>query len=48
MTPYIQNSPPSNILNTSENVLDSFETTPTLSMQRNLIETTKKANNTTW
>ena len=46
MTPYIQNSPSSKILNTFGNILDSFETTPSLSMQMNLIETPKKANDT--
>ena len=44
MIPYIQNSPPSKILDTSENILNSFETTPSLSTQINLIETPKKAN----
>ena len=44
MIPYIQNSPPNKILDTSENILDSFETTPSLSTQMNLIETPKKAN----
>ena len=43
MIPYIQNSPPNKILDTSENILDSFETTPSLSTQMNLIETPKKA-----
>ena len=42
--PYIQNFPPSKILDTSEKVLDSFEKTPSLSTQINLIETPKKAN----
>ena len=42
--PYIQNSPPSKILDTSENILDSFETTPSLSTQMILIDTPKKAN----
>ena len=41
---YIQNFPPSKILDTSEKVLDSFEKTPSLSTQINLIETPKKAN----
>ena len=45
MIPYIQNSPPSQILDTSENILDSFETTPSLSTQMNLIEARKKAKN---
>ena len=39
MIPYIQNSPPSKVLDTSENILNSFETTPSLSTQMNLIET---------
>ena len=43
MIPYIQNSPPSKILDTSEIIYDSFETTPGISMQMNLIETPKKA-----
>ena len=42
--PYIQNSPPSKILDTSENILDYFETTPSLCTQMNLMETPKKAN----
>ena len=42
MIPYIQNSPPSQILDTSENILDSFETTPSLSSQINLLEAPKK------
>ena len=42
---YIQHSPPSKILNTSENLLDPFEITPSLSTKMNLIETPKKANN---
>ena len=37
MIPYIQNSPPSKILDTFENILDSFETTPNLFTQANLI-----------
>ena len=37
MIPYIQNSPPSKILDTFENILDSFETTPNLFTQTNLI-----------
>ena len=40
----MQNSPPSKILDTSENVLDSLETTPSLSTKVNLKETPKKAN----
>ena len=44
MFPYIQNSPPSKILYTSENILDSFETTPSSSTQMNLIETPERAN----
>ena len=44
MIPYIQNSPPSKILDTSESILNSFKTTPSLSTQMNLIETPKKAN----
>ena len=32
----IQNSPPSKILNTFENILDSFETTPSLCTQNQL------------
>ena len=44
MIPYIQNSSPSKILDTSENILNSFETTPSLSTQMNLTETPKKAN----
>ena len=39
MIPHIQNSPPNKILDTSENILNSFETTPSLSTQMNLIET---------
>ena len=42
--PYIKNSPPSKILDTSEDILNSFETIPSLSTQTNLIETPKKAN----
>ena len=42
--PYIQNSPPSKILDTSENIFDYFETTPSLCTQMNLMETPKKAN----
>ena len=42
--PYIQNSPPSKILDTSENMLDSFEATTSLSTQVNLKETSKKTN----
>ena len=45
MIPYIQNSPSSKILDTSENLLDSLEKTQSLSTQVNLIETPKKANN---
>ena len=41
--PYIQNSPPSKILDTSGNILNSFDTTPSLSTQINLIATPKKA-----
>ena len=44
MIPYIQNSPPSKILDTSENILDYFETTSGLCTQMNLMETPKKAN----
>ena len=44
MIPYMQNSQPSKVLDTSENILNSFETTPSLSTQINLIETPKKAN----
>ena len=44
MFPYICNSPPSKIFDTSENILSSFETTPSLSTQMNLIKTPKKAN----
>ena len=44
MIPYIQNSPPSKILDPSENILNSFETTTSLSTQMNLIETPKKVN----
>ena len=44
MIPCIQNSPPRKILNTSGNVLDSLETTPSSSTQMNLIETPKKVN----
>ena len=44
MIPYIQNSLPSKILDTSENTLDSFGTMPSLSTQMNFIETPKKAN----
>ena len=44
MIPYIQNSPPSKILDTSENILDSFKTTPSLFTQMNFIDTPKKAN----
>ena len=43
MISYIQNSPPSKILDTFENILDSFETTPSLCTQMNLIETPKKS-----
>ena len=42
---YIQNSPSSKILDTSENPLDSFEGTPSLYTQVNLIETPTKADN---
>ena len=41
MFPYIQNYAPSKILDTSENILDSFATTSSLSTQMNLIETPK-------
>ena len=44
MIPYMQNFPPSKILYTLENILDSFETTPSLSPQMNLAETPKKTN----
>ena len=44
MFPYIYNSKPSKIFDTSENILSSFETTPSLSTQMNLIKTPKKAN----
>ena len=40
----MQNFPPSKILYTLENILDSFETTPSLSPQMNLAETPKKTN----
>ena len=46
MISYIKNSPVSKILDASENILDSFEKTPSLSMQMNLIETPKKTNDT--
>ena len=46
MIPYIQNSPPSKNLDTSENILDSFEIKPSLSTQMNLIETPKNASDT--
>ena len=36
ITPYIQNSLPSKILDTSENILDFFETMSSLSSQMNL------------
>ena len=42
MIPSIQHSPSSKILDTSENLLDSFEAMPSLSMQVNLIETPKE------
>ena len=42
MIPYIQNYPSSKILDTSENNLNSFETSPSLSTQIKLIETPKK------
>ena len=45
MIPCIQNSPSSKMLDTSDNLLDSFETMPSLSTQMNLIETPKRANN---
>ena len=38
--PNIQNSPPSKIIDTSENILDSFETTLSLSTQ--MIKTPKR------
>ena len=44
MIPDIQNSRSSKILDNSENLLDSFETTPSLSTQVNLIETPKMTN----
>ena len=44
MIPYIQSSAPSKILDTSENISDSFKATPSLPTQMNLIETPKKAN----
>ena len=44
MITYIQNPPPSKILDTSENILDSSETKPSLFTQMNLIETPKKTN----
>ena len=44
MIPYIQNSPLSEILNTFEIVLHSFEATSSLSTEVNKIETHKKAN----
>ena len=40
--PYIQNSRPSKIIDTSENILDSFETTLSLSTQMIFIETPKR------
>ena len=40
MIPYVQNSPPSKILDNSENILDSFETTSSLSTQIKLIRNT--------
>ena len=46
MIPYIQNSSPSKILDTSDNLIDLFETKPSLSKQMNLIETPKNANDT--
>ena len=42
--PYIQNFLSSKILSTSENLLDSFEATPSLSAQANLTEIPKLAN----
>ena len=42
--PYIQNSPTSKILDTSESILDTFQITPSLSTQMNLIQTATKAN----
>ena len=44
MIPDIQNSSSSKILDNSENLLDSFEITPSLSTQVNLIETPKMTN----
>ena len=44
MIPYIQNSALSKIVDTSDNILDSFETMPILSIEMNLIETPKQAN----
>ena len=41
MFPYMQNNRPSKILDISENILDSFATTSSLSTQMNLIETPK-------
>ena len=40
--PYIQISRPSKIIDTSENILDSFETTLSLSTQMIFIETLKR------
>ena len=45
MIPDIQISSSSKILDTSENLLDPFETKPSLSTQVNVIETPKMANN---
>ena len=45
MIPDIQISSSSKILDTSENLLDPFETTPSLSTQVNVIETPKMAHN---
>ena len=42
MIQYIQNYPSSKIPDTSENILNSFETSPSLSTQIKLIETPKK------
>ena len=43
MIPYIQSSPFSKIIDTSENLLNSFETASTLSTQVNLTEAPKRA-----
>ena len=44
MISYIHNSPFSRILDTSEKLLDFFNTMPSLSTQVNLIKTPKKTN----